>query len=133
MTMVFLDTVGLLALWDASDQWHDVAEVAWKKLTEQRAALVTTASVLLECGNAAARRPYRSEVNHLRELLERRNEVLVPTQEEWKLAWQAYHRGDAASAGIVDHLSFAVMRRHSIQKAFTNDQHFRAAGFTTLF
>ena len=133
MTAVFLDTVGLLALWDASDQWHDAAEAAFKKLSEQRIGLVTTAYVLLECGNAAARRPYRTEVNTLRKSLEQRNEVLVPTQQEWASAWEAYHRGDAASAGIVDHLSFAVMHRHKIQEAFTNDRHFEAAGFTTLF
>ena len=90
MTAVFLDTVGLLALWDLSDQWHAAAEAAFKELSQRRATLVTTAYILLECGNAAA-------------------------------------------AGIVDHLSFVVMRRHGIQEAFTNDQHFRAAGFTTLF
>ncbi len=59
---IFLDTVGLLALWDVSDQWHDVA-----------------------------------------------------------------------AAGIVDHLSFAVMRRHHIREAFANDRHFEAASFTILF
>jgi predicted nucleic acid-binding protein len=26
--MVFLDTVGLLALWDTSDQWHQAAQAA---------------------------------------------------------------------------------------------------------
>ena len=25
MKTVFLDTVGLLALWDGSDQWHEIA------------------------------------------------------------------------------------------------------------
>jgi len=133
MTTVFLDTVGLLALWDISDQWHDAAEIAFNTLAGQRATLVTTPYVLLECGNAAARRPYRSEVNPLREMLERRNEVLVPTPEEWESAWQAYHRGDAASAGIIDHLSFAVMRREKIQDAFTHDHHFEAGGFRILF
>jgi predicted nucleic acid-binding protein len=33
----------------------------------------------------------------------------------------------------VDHVSFAIMRRMGIPKAFTNDGHFRAAGFETLF
>jgi hypothetical protein len=28
MTPVFLDTVGLIAIWNAADQWHDVAEAA---------------------------------------------------------------------------------------------------------
>lgn len=37
------------------------------------------------------------------------------------------------SAGIVDHVSFSVMRRLGITEAFTNDRHFAAAGFITLF
>jgi predicted nucleic acid-binding protein len=32
MSQVFLDTVGLLAVWDRRDQWHDVAKPVW--LTE---------------------------------------------------------------------------------------------------
>jgi predicted nucleic acid-binding protein len=32
-----------------------------------------------------------------------------------------------------DHISFVVMRRLGITEAFTNDVHFQAAGFTTLF
>jgi predicted nucleic acid-binding protein len=36
-------------------------------------------------------------------------------------------------AGIVDHISFLVMHRLGITDAFTNDGHFRAAGFVTLF
>jgi uncharacterized protein len=38
-----------------------------------------------------------------------------------------------ATNGIVDHVSFTIMRRLGISKAFTNDGHFRAAGFETLF
>ena len=32
MTTVFLDTVGLLALWDQTDQWHDPAVAAFDRL-----------------------------------------------------------------------------------------------------
>jgi hypothetical protein len=32
MTDAFLDTVGLLALWDRSDQWHVMAEAAFSRL-----------------------------------------------------------------------------------------------------
>ena len=133
MTAVFLDTVGLLALWDVSDQWHSDAEAAFQKLARARTQLVTTTFVLLECGNAAARRPYRHEVDRLRQLLERRNELVVPNSADWDAAWTAYDRGNAAQAGIVDHVSFVVMRRLGIREAYTNDQHFRAAGLQTLF
>ena len=39
-------------------------------------------------------------------------------------------RGEAGQAGIVDHVSFQVMRRLGITEAFTNDKHYQAAGFT---
>ena len=133
MNPVFLDTVGLLALWDVSDQWHADAEEAFSELTAQRVSFVTTTYVLLECGNAAARRPYRNEADELRKLLEQRNEPVSPTRDDWNEAWQAYRRGEAGNAGIVDHISFVVMRRLGIQVVFTNDQHFRAAGLQTSF
>jgi hypothetical protein len=42
MNTVFLDTVGLLALWDVADQWHMPAEEAFAEIMEARQALVTS-------------------------------------------------------------------------------------------
>ena len=67
---VFLDTVGLLAVWDKSDQWHLAAQNCFSELLVARADLVTSSFILLECGNAAARRPYRSAVSRLRKQME---------------------------------------------------------------
>jgi len=69
----------------------------------------------------------------LRQQLEQVQRLIVPTEDDWRAAWIAYERGEANSAGIVDHVSFAVMRRLSLSKAFTNDQHYRAAGLEVLF
>jgi uncharacterized protein len=88
---------------------------------------------LLECANAAARRPYRAAVSRLRAQMEMADRLVVPTSDDRQTAWLAYERGAADSAGIVDHVSFTIMRRLGISKAFTNDRHFRAAGFETLF
>lgn len=133
MTPVFLDTVGLLALWDTDDQWHDAAQSAYKGVVSSRQPVATTTFILLECGNAAARRPYREDVCLLRRTLELRNEVIVPTESDWVAAWNAYQQGEGGRAGIVDCVSFAVMRRLTIRQAFTNDRHFQEAGFETLF
>jgi predicted nucleic acid-binding protein len=130
---VFLDTVGLLALWDESDQWHGAAKDCFIQLSALRANVVTTTFTILECGNASARRPYRGAVSRLRQELERGQRLITPTVGDWQAGWIAYDRGEANSAGIVDQITFAVMRRLAISKAFTNDQHFRAAGFDTLF
>jgi len=97
------------------------------------ARTVTTTFVIIECGNAAARRPYRSFVSQTRQALEASGRLIIPTAQDWEAAWTAYSRGDAADAGIADHISFVVMRRPGITDVFTNDRHFKAAGFNTLF
>lgn len=133
MSVVFLDTVGLIAQWDKGDQWHGLAAAAYRRLAAQRKTVVTTTFILLECGNTAARRSFRDEVCKLRYALELRHELIVPSEDDWVAAWSAYERGESAQAGIIDHVSFTVMRRLGIKEAFTNDKHFQAAGFTTLF
>ncbi len=133
MNAVFLDTVGLLALWDVADQWHAPAEEAFADLVVSKTPLVTSTFVLLECGNAAARKPYRDDVVKLRKTLQARGELFAPTDEELDAAWLAFENKDADRAGIVDHTSFAIMRRLGLRQAFTNDKHFEAAGFEILF
>ncbi|HJT76434.1 MAG TPA: PIN domain-containing protein [Gemmataceae bacterium] len=133
MSDVFLDTVGLIATWDLRDQWHAAADAAYGALLHQGRRLVTTPLILWECGNAAARRPYRQRVNVIRQNLMRAGLLIEPTAREIEDAWAAFDRGEAAQAGIVDHVSFVVMRRLGITEAFTNDRHFQAAGLTTLF
>jgi uncharacterized protein len=130
---VFLDTVGLIAVWDDTDQWHAPATAAHALLLRRGRKLITTTLVLCECGNASARRPYRQDVCDLRKALLQEGLLTDPTPDEFEQAWSAYERGEAGQAGIVDHVSFVVMRRLGVTEAFTNDRHFQAAGFTTLF
>jgi predicted nucleic acid-binding protein len=131
--VVFIDTVALIATWNDSDQWHATAARVYAELRASRTEFVTTRYVLLECGNAAARTPIRKEVSALLASLTKTNRLISPTEDDWNKAWAAYDRGEAGEAGIVDQVSFVVMRRLGISKAFTNDRHFTAAGFETLF
>lgn len=133
MNGVFLDTVGLIAVWDTSDQWHAAAEEVFVHLLRENIPLLTTSYVLLECGNAASRRPYRHRANALRVQLRETGLLFDPTDQETDVAWLAYDRREAGEAGIVDQSSFIVMRRLGVRQAFTNDGHFTAAGFETLF
>ncbi len=130
---VSLDTVGLLAIWNRKDQWHDAATAAFKRLVDACQPLVTTDLVFMECGNAAARYPFRSSVVALREQLAATEMLLLLDGGEVQEAWDAYARGEYDQAGIVDQCSFIVMRREGLTQAFTNDHHFHAAGFETLF
>jgi uncharacterized protein len=132
MTPVFLDTVGLLALWDEDDQWHEAASAAYEAIPATR-PLIATTLIFYECGNAAARRPYRADVDDLRVQLAAEGRLAEPTDSDLTAAWAAYRAGHAGQAGIVDQVSFAVMRRLGITDAFTNDRHFTAAGFCPMF
>ncbi len=133
MTPVFLDTVGLIAVWDVADQWHEAAEPVFDSIVRAGRPVVTTHAILFECGNAAARRPYRSSVDRMRRLLAENGCLFEPSPEELETAWAAYLRGEAGDAGIVDHVTFVIMRRLGLTEAFTNDRHFKAAGFAILF
>ena len=133
MRVVFADTVGLLATWDVHDQWHQQASIAFGELSASNVRFLTTTYVLLECGNAAARRPYRQAVIDLRETLRANGLLISPSQSDCDLAWSAFERRSPPTAGIVDRISFQIMRRLGIQEAFTNDRHFAAAGFQCLF
>jgi uncharacterized protein len=95
--------------------------------------LITTSFILLECGNAAARKPYRTDVELLRRRLSADERVIVPTESDIEQGWIEYQRGSAGDAGVVDHITFVILRRLNIADVFTNDRHFKAAGFNTLF
>lgn len=133
MSAVFLDTVGLIALWDRADQWHAAAASAYASIRLPTTQFVTTTYVLLECANAAARRPYRDRVVDLCRELTRRGDLVAPNSADWTEAWEQYSRERRGGAGVIDQVSFHVMRRLGLTTAFTNDAHFRQAGFTTLF
>lgn len=54
MNAVFLDPVGLIAVWDEADQWHTEAEEPFALIVSNRRPLLTTTFVLLECGSPPA-------------------------------------------------------------------------------
>ena len=133
MNEVFLDTAGLIAAWDARDQWHVAATQALRRLRLERARFYTTSFVLAECANVFSRSPARRNVALLREKLEVEGWIVRPTEAEWNEAWVRYAAGHPGGPGLVDELSFAVMRRLGLARVFTCDRHFANAGFEVLF
>lgn len=133
MSPVFLDTVGILGLFDDTDQWHNPAQTAWGGVLGQGRRYFTTPQVLMECGNAFARTPFRDSICDLRDELTVYGNLVAPMPKEVELAWTTYRAASAGGPSIVDCISFEVMRRIGATEAFTNDRHFAAAGFTVLF
>jgi uncharacterized protein len=133
MRLVFLDTVGLIALWDVADQWHERAMQAYDLLKKGPFVAITTSYVLLECANAAARRPYRELLVKLRQDLLKQHMLFDPNESDVAEAWSVYDVNRPGTASVIDLTSFAVMKRLGVSEAFTNDRHFQSGGFTTLF
>jgi hypothetical protein len=134
MSRVFLDTSGLIALVNTSDQSHTAAEAAWVQVVESRASLVTTSLVLAEIGDGLSRIGYREMAVELVDRLHSAPRVTVfpydPALESG--AWALYKQRTDKEWGITDCVSFVVMRRERIGEAFTTDHHFEQAGFRSL-
>lgn len=130
---MFFDSVGIIARINKDDKWHAIASPRWDALAVDGVRPVTTTFVLAECGNAFARTAMRSTLAETAASLLAQSCVVHPTEADWSAAWSAYVRGAPGGAGLVDHISFVVMRRLGLTTALTNDRHFSAAGFEVLF
>lgn len=125
---LFLDTSYLLALVNRRDQNHSQA----RQLGERFAAhpTVVTQAVFLEFGNALAGR-FRSEAARVIRVLESDElcEVVPVSEAFFEEALTLYESRSDQEWGLVDCLSFVVMRRSGLNSALTFDHHFTQAGF----
>ncbi len=133
MKPVFLDTVGILATLNTSDQWHDAALQAYHLLLKDQRDCLSTTFVFTEIGNATSRTTLRPLVSAMIDELTAKGRMIEPTSDDWREACLAYSQGYPGSAGLVDCISFQVMRRLGLKEVFSNDQHFASAGFSLLF
>ena len=129
--MTFADTNFFLALINDRDEHHDKAVT----LAEQYRglSLVTTDAVLLEVGNGLAR-GFRDEAVALFEELENspEAEIVRLDPEIFDAAKALYKSHRDKEWGLVDCVSFIVMRERQISDALTSDKHFVQAGFRAL-
>ncbi len=131
---VFLDTNGWLALLNASDTLHEAARALWEDLVEQGAMLVVTDWVLAETGNGLARTPARRQLSLAVDLFRSsaRARFLFVSSAYLEKALDLYEKREDKAWGLVDCASFVVMQALGITEAFTDDRHFKQAGFQRL-
>lgn len=125
---LFVDTGYIIALINENDNYHKQA----LSLAEQCAGypLVTTDAVLLETGNALSRIARRQCSQLIRAFQEADEMTLVYMNPVlFKQAVNLFNRYQDKTWGLVDCLSFVVMREMQITTALTFDHHFEQAGF----
>jgi len=128
---IFIDTLFVVALVSINDQYH-------KKATELAAAyegqpLLVTDAVLLEIGNGLARHYKRQAIEIIDQFLASEEvEIVNLTLELFKRGFSLYKRQKDKDWGLVDCISFEVMREKRLSAALTFDLHFVQAGFQAL-
>ena len=131
---VFLDAAYAIALAAPSDQLHHRAVVLAEQLEADRTCLVTTQAVLLEVGNALSKRRFRAAAVELLSSLEADPSVeVVPLSSElYTEAFGLYRGRFDKEWGLIDCVSFVVMKARGLTEALTADEHFEQAGFRAL-
>jgi predicted nucleic acid-binding protein len=128
---IFVDTLYVIALVNERDQYHQQAIELAAKLVDQ--PLLTTDAVLLEIGNGLARNYKQAAIEVLEEFLASEDVTIVHlTPELFDQAFSLYKKYQDKSWGLIDCISFEVMRATGVNQALTSDQHFEQAGFRVL-
>ncbi|MDQ3131124.1 MAG: PIN domain-containing protein [Acidobacteriota bacterium] len=127
----FVDTFYIVALINERDEYHTKANELVEFYDKQ--PLLVTDAVLLEIGNSLARN-YKSQVIEIFEEFFASKEVEIVRLDEtlFNKAFQLYKTHADKSWGLVDCISFVVMREYDITDALTCDKHFAQAGFRAL-
>ncbi|OYD97577.1 PIN domain nuclease [Nostoc sp. 'Peltigera membranacea cyanobiont' 210A] len=128
---IFVDTLFVVALINQRDQYHQRASELADSLETQ--LLITTDAVLLEIGNALARN-YKNEAVEIIEHFFGSDEVEIVrlTPELFAQAFTLHKTHQDKAWGLVDCISFVVMKQAEVSQALTFDQHFVQAGFQAL-
>jgi predicted nucleic acid-binding protein len=131
LTETFIDTSFVIALVNQKDQYHDQAVKLSAVYDGER--LVTTEAVLLEIGNALAKR-YRKEAVSVIQTFQASKEVtIIPLSSElFARAFDSYRKFSDKSWGLIDCVSFVVMHERGIVDVLTADNDYRQAGFNRL-
>lgn len=131
MKKTFVDTFYIVALVNRRDEFHEKANELVRYYDKQ--PLLITDAVLLEIGNSLARN-YKNEAVEIFEEFFISNELEIIRLDEtlFNKAFELYKNHTDKSWGLVDCISFVVMKENGVTDALTCDKHFVQAGFRAL-
>jgi len=132
--MIFVDTGAWVACFSRRDQYHTQAAGTWEKLRASNERVITSDSVFVETISFLGRNVGPAAAVEAGRFLHGWNKLTIvrATTEDEVAALDLLHKFADQSVGIVDCLSFALIRRHRIPSVFTFDRHFELAGFPVV-
>ncbi len=130
--MIFIDTGAFVARHLPRDQHHAAAVAGWERLARRGWRCLTTSFIVDETVTLLARRAgARFAADRARAMLtSERLTIARPTADDELVALEMLEKFEDKDLSFTDCISFVTMRARRVQRAFTFDRHFRAAGFT---
>jgi uncharacterized protein len=134
MIEVFLDTSYAISLAVVSDQLHPQALALAQQLRNDKTRLIVTRAVMLEIGNSLSKARYRNAAIALLNALEVDPlvEIVDLNLEDYQTAFALFQQRSDKEWGLVDCISFVIMKQRGLYEALTADGHFVQAGFRAL-
>ena len=130
--MILVDTAALYALIDAADPNNRRASAAMRDLQNSGESLLTHEYVVVETTALLQRRLGLGAVRRLVDDLLPLLEIAWVDEPLHAEAREAMLAAGRRTVSLVDWVSFLVMRRHGVRRAFTFDQDFALEGFEVL-
>lgn len=129
--MIFIDTGAFLARHLPRDQCHAAAVRGWKELATAGGPCATSSFVLDETFTLLGRRAgHAFAAERARSILASTAlTILRPGPEDELGALEDFEKFADQEVSFTDCVSFVLMRKARLRRAFTFDAHFRRAGF----
>jgi predicted nucleic acid-binding protein len=129
--VIFVDTGAFIARYVLRDDHHRQAKRAWAEIERSRERCFTSNFVLDETLTLLGRRAsYVFAADRARSLLRSAAlTILRPDAEDEEQAVEVFAKFADQRVSFTDCVSFVLMRRNRLERAFTFDRHFASAGF----
>ena len=129
--MIFIDTGAFLARFLRNDQHHPKAVAVWEELSSNRENCFTSNFVLDETFTLLGRRAgYGFSVQRAKNIYASQALTICrPDREDEINALQFFGKFADQHVSFTDCISFVLMKREKIHRAFSFDRHFEFAGF----
>jgi len=126
---IFVDTSAFLAVLDESDTHHRTAKPFWTKIINGGDVLLSHNYILVETSALISRQLGMEAVRVFEQDITPILHIIWVTKEIHFAAAGAQLAANRSALSLVYCVSFEVMRRTGVQKAFAFDRHFRDYGY----
>ena len=129
--MIYIDTGAFLARYLAKDQYHAPAVAFWEELKTRSERLVTSNFVLDETATLLGRRAGYLFASRRLQAVYTSNilQIWRPDQDDELRAIDWFVKFSDQGVSFTDCISFVLMEQRRVERVFSFDRHFDAAGF----